>query len=85
MRIFCGNLTWTLTDAELKAAFEPYGLVDKVEIPGDFETGRSKGFGFVVMPSEDEAHRAIAALDGSDLKGRAMRCSRAFDRPRRAR
>ena len=84
MKIFCGNLHWDLTDAELRAAFEQHGTVENARIIRDFETGKAKGFGFVSMRSTDEALRAVTALDGAELKGRLLRCRQATDRPRRS-
>jgi len=80
MNIFCGNLDWALTEDELRAAFEGHGKVDAVRIVSELTSGRSRGYGFVEMPSEDEGPRAMLALDGKELKGRPLRCTRAFRR-----
>jgi RNA recognition motif-containing protein len=66
--IFCSNLSFALGEAELRKAFEPFGAVQGVRIV------QWRGFGFVDMSSEAEAEKAIAALDGAALLGRALRC-----------
>jgi len=73
--IFCGNLNYGLTEGELRAAFEPFGQVEGVRIITDKWTNQAKGFGFVDMASEDDAARARAALEGTILMGRRLRCS----------
>ena len=83
INIFCGNLSWSLTEDELRAVFEPFGEVLAVRIPGDPEKGRSRGFGFVEMASDDAAAKAMAALAGTMLKGRNIQVNQA--RPRRRR
>ena len=70
--IFVGNLSFGATEETLRSMFENYGTVERVSIVTDRETGRSRGFGFVEMTNADEAERAIAALNGSDLGGRAI-------------
>ncbi len=81
MNIYVGNLAYSLNDDELKAAFEDFGAVDTARVITDRETGRSKGFGFVEMPSDDEAQSAIDALNGSELNGRTLTVNKA--RPKR--
>lgn len=83
MKLYVGNVSFTMTDAELKAAFEEFGKVAVAEIVCDWTTGANRGFGFVIMPNEDEARRAMTALDGTEYKGRALRVSRAFNDSRR--
>ena len=80
MNIYVGNLSYETTEENLKEAFEVFGEVKTVKIIKDNYTGRSKGFGFVEMPSKDEARSAIEALNGKDLKGRSLNVSEA--RPR---
>lgn len=80
MNIYVGNLSYSLDDDELRAAFAAFGEVSSASIIMDKMTGRSKGFGFVEMPVKEEAEAAIKALDGSDLKGRNVRVNEA--RPR---
>jgi RNA recognition motif-containing protein len=80
MEIYVGNLLHALTEEELKQVFGTYGSVGRVSIVKDKVTGMSRGFGFVHMDNQDEAAAAISALNGSDLKGRAMTVNEA--RPR---
>ncbi|MFT4564360.1 MAG: RNA recognition motif-containing protein, partial [Gammaproteobacteria bacterium] len=73
MNIYVGNLPYNVQDAELRAAFEPYGAVNSVEVIFDRRTQRSRGYGFVEMENENEAVEAIEALNGSDFQGRELR------------
>jgi RNA recognition motif-containing protein len=83
MQIYVGNLAYTTTDEELRQLFEPYGIVDRVNLPQDRETGRPRGFGFVEMPNATEAQAAIAGLQGATLGGRTLSINEA--RPREER
>ena len=76
-KIFVGNLAFSATEDQVRSLFESYGSVDRVTIMTDRETGRSRGFGFVEMPNEGEAERAIAALNGRQLDGRALNVNEA--------
>jgi RNA recognition motif-containing protein len=80
MNIYVGNLSYEVTEENLKEAFEAFGEVNTVKIIKDNYTGRSKGFGFVEMPSKVEAQSAIEGLNRKDLKGRSLNVSEA--RPR---
>jgi len=80
MNIYVGNLSYELTEEDLKQAFEVFGEVDTVKVIKDNYTVRSKGFGFVEMPAKAEAQSAIEGLNGKDLKGRSLNVSEA--RPR---
>jgi RNA recognition motif-containing protein len=80
MNIYVGNLPYTITEDELRSAFERYGAVTSAKIVMDRETGRSKGFGFVEMPEQDEAEAAVKALDGAPLNGRPARVNPAKPR-----
>jgi len=80
MNIYAGNLAHDLTEDELRQAFEEFGKVDTARIIKDKYSGDSKGFGFVEMPSKDEAQAAIDTLNGKDLKGRPLSVNEA--RPR---
>ncbi len=71
-KIFVGNFAFSMTEAELRSLFQPFGNVDSVTVVTDRDTGRSRGFGFVEMPDNAEAERAIAALNGKDTGGRAL-------------
>jgi RNA recognition motif-containing protein len=71
MNIYVGNLSWAMTDQELQDLFTPYGNVASAKIVTDkFKGNRSKGFGFVEMPSDEEAQAAINALNQSEVGGR---------------
>ena len=84
MNIFVGNLAFSATDDSLRQLFESHGVVDKVNIITDRDTGRSKGFGFVEMPDSAAAKAAIQGLNGKELDGRALTVNEAKPRePRR--
>ena len=70
MNIYAGNLSWSLKDQDLQNLFATHGEVSSAKIVTDKFTGRSKGFGFVEMPNDDQAQAAIAALNGSEVDGR---------------
>ncbi len=80
MNIYVGNLSYGMSEDELRDAFGAFGQVSSVKILMDRETGRSRGFGFVEMPNQSEAETAIAQLNGKDVGGRALRINEA--RPR---
>ena len=80
MNIYVGNLSYDVTEEELQKSFEVFGHVESAKIVVDMYTGRSKGFGFVEMPNREEANSAIDGMNGQELKGRALRVSKA--RPR---
>jgi RNA recognition motif-containing protein len=79
-RLYVGNLKYTVTSANLQELFEQYGAVSSALVLSDRETGRSRGFGFVEMPNDDEARSAIEGLDGQDVDGRRLTVNEA--RPR---
>jgi cold-inducible RNA-binding protein len=70
--IFVGNLDFGATDDAVRSMFEAYGTVDRASVVTDRDSGRSKGFAFVEMPNDAEGERAIAALNGKELNGRAL-------------
>lgn len=80
INIYVGNLPYSTTEQELRDLFGQYGTVDKASIITDRQTNRSRGFGFVEMPNEEEARAAISALNGFDLQGRKLTVNEA--RPR---
>jgi len=80
MKLYVGNLSYEVTDADLRDAFSAHGQVSSAEVVKDRYSGQSKGFGFVEMPSQQEANAAMQALNGSDLKGRSINVNEA--RPR---
>ena len=84
MNIFVGNLAFSATDHDLRQLFEPYGVVDTINVITDRDTGRSKGFGFVEMPDSAASKAAIQGLNGKELEGRALTVNEAKPRePRR--
>jgi RNA recognition motif-containing protein len=72
MNIYVGNLSWNLKDQDLSDLFAPYGEVASAKIVMDKFTQRSKGFGFVEMPNDEQAQAAIAQLNGSEVDGRNL-------------
>ena len=83
MNIYVGNLSYEVTEKDLKEAFEVFGEVDTVKVIKDNYTGKSKGFGFVEMPAKAEAQSAIEGLNGKDLKGRSLNVNEARPRSER--
>lgn len=75
--IFVGNLDFAATESAVRSLFEAYGKVERVSMVADRETGRPRGFAFVEMTDAGEADRAIAALNGHDLDGRALNVNEA--------
>ncbi len=82
MNIYVGNLSPSVTADDVRAAFEAHGQVDEARIISDRATGESKGFGFVEMPSNEEATAAIEALNGSEFMGSEIKVSEAQGKPR---
>jgi len=80
MNIYVGNLSYEVTEEDLRQAFGAFGQVESINIIKDKYSGESKGFGFVEMPDKAEAQSAIEGLNGKELKGRALKVSEA--RPR---
>lgn len=83
IKVYVGNLSFQTTDAELRALFEQHGEVASASVVLDRETGRSRGFGFVEMPNDEQGRAAIAAINGKNLGGRDLRVNEA--QPREAR
>jgi cold-inducible RNA-binding protein len=71
-KLYVGNLPYTTNDAELAAFFAKVGEVESANVLSDKMTGRSRGFGFVTMPNDDEAMKAIETLNGVDMGGRKL-------------
>jgi RNA recognition motif-containing protein len=82
-KLYVGNLGYDVTSSDLQQLFVGHGTVANVTVINDRDTGQSKGFGFVEMSSNTEAEAAIAALDGKELGGRAIKVNEA--KPRAAR
>jgi len=81
MKIYVGNLSYEVSEEDLKEVFNPFGQIESVKVISDKFSGRSKGFGFVEMSSSSEGQAAIEGLNGKELKGRAMNVNEA--RPQR--
>lgn len=79
-KIYVGNLSYSMTEAELGALFTSFGEIVSATIVTDKYSGRSRGFGFVEMTGRNEAQKAIAALDGKDVQGRKLKVSEALAR-----
>jgi RNA recognition motif-containing protein len=82
--IFVGNISFQTDEMALRAAFEEHGEVSSAKIITDWETGRSRGFGFVEMPDDSEAQSAIESMDGMELDGRPLRVNEARPKGERA-
>lgn len=80
MKIYVGNLPFSIADTELQQLFEQHGAVSRVDIVMDRETGRPRGFAFVEMPDDAEAQAAIKAVDGTQIGGRAVNANAAKPR-----
>jgi RNA recognition motif-containing protein len=80
MNIYVGNLSYEVTDADLKQAFGSFGEVKSINVIKDKYNGMSKGFGFVEMASKEEGQAAIAGMNGKELKGRALNVNEARER-----
>src|SRR3954447_11665149 len=79
-KLYVGNLTYGVSNSDLEKMFEPYGTVQSAQVIMDRDTGRSKGFGFVEMGSDQEAQAAIAALSGKEVDGRQLTVNEAKPR-----
>ena len=85
MNMYVGNLSYSVTEDDLKALFSEFGEVESINIIKDKFSGRSKGFGFVEMPDNSEADKAIKALNGTNLKERDIKVNQAKPRSDRSR
>lgn len=82
--IFVGNLSFDATESAVRSLFEEFGTVDRVNLVTDRDTGRARGFGFVEMGNDGEGEKAIAALNGRDMAGRALNVNEARPKENRA-
>lgn len=82
-KIYVGNLSFSISDQDLMSIFAEHGEVSSASVITDRETGRSRGFGFVEMENDDDATKAISALNGKEVEGRALNVNEA--RPREPR
>jgi RNA recognition motif-containing protein len=80
--LFVGNLNFQITESELRTLFEPFGQIGRVHLAMDRETGRARGFAFVEIPNDEEAAKAIAALDGKQVAGRNIKVNEARPKER---
>ena len=83
MNIYVGSLSYDVTEDEVRDVFSPYGEISSISIIKDKFSGKSKGFGFVEMPKQEEAEEAIKCLDESDMKGRNIKVNEAKPREER--
>jgi RNA recognition motif-containing protein len=83
-KLYVGNLSYNVTSQDLNAMFTPHGQVQSAEVIQDRETGRSKGFGFVQMGTDEEAQKAITAMSGQESDGRALTVNEAKPREERS-
>ncbi|MFH7025409.1 MAG: RNA recognition motif domain-containing protein [Heteroscytonema crispum UTEX LB 1556] len=83
MSIYVGNLSYQVTEEDLKRAFGEYGTVNRVQLPTDRETGRPRGFAFVEMETDTQETAAIEALDGAEWMGRDLKVNKAKPREER--
>ena len=81
MNIFVGSLPFSIEEVDLRESFEAYGTVDSVKIITDKFTGRSKGFGFVEMPNDEQAQKAIDELNGATVQGRVIVVNKSEPKP----
>ena len=84
MNIYVSNLSFNVQDEDLQSYFADYGEVTSAKVINDKETGRSRGFGFVEMPDDTAAKKAVAELDGATVDGRAIKVSEAKPREQRS-
>ncbi len=84
MKIYASNLSFNTADAELNDIFSKFGTVTSAKVITDRETGRSRGFGFIEMSSDDDGQAAIKGLDGKEVEGRAMSVSVAKEKTERS-
>ena len=77
MNIYVGNMSFDVSESELREAFEQFGEITEVRLIMDKFSGKSKGFGFIEMPSKDEAEKAIEEMNGKDFNGRALNVNEA--------
>ena len=82
--LFVGNMSFQTTESELRSIFEPFGELTRVNVVTDRDTGRARGFGFVEMTNDEEAAKAIAALNGKEVGGRALNVNEARPKPERS-
>lgn len=75
--VFVGNMSFEATESGLRSLFEPFGEITRVQLITDRDTGRARGFGFVEMSNDEDAAKAIASLNGTEMDGRALNVNEA--------
>ena len=83
-KLFVGNLSFNTTEPQLRDAFSEFGAVNEINLMMDRETGRPRGFGFITMSSAEEAQKAISAMNGKEIDGRALTVNVAKPREERS-
>src|SRR3989304_1813967 len=82
--LFVGNMNFQTTESDLRSLFEPFGEITRIQVMTDRDTGRSRGFAFVEMASDDAAAKAVAELNGKEVDGRALNVNEAKPKPERS-
>jgi cold-inducible RNA-binding protein len=82
--LFIGNMSFQTTEGDLRSLFEPFGEITRIHIVQDRETGQPRGFAFVEVADDAEAAKAISALNGKEVAGRALKVNEATPRPERS-
>ena len=82
--LFVGNMSFQTTESDLRSLFEPFGEITRIQLMTDRDTGRARGFGFVDMANDEEAAKAIAALNGKEVDGRALNVNEARPKTERS-
>lgn len=82
-KLFVGNMSFQTKEGDLRALFEPFGQVTRIQIVDDRETGQPRGFAFVEMAKDEEAAKAMGDLNGKEVAGRALRVNEATPKPER--
>lgn len=81
--LFVGNMSFQTTESDLRTLFEPYGQITRIHVVQDRETGQPRGFAFVELADDSEAAKAMSALNGKEVAGRALKVNEATARPER--
>src|SRR5437879_12093526 len=81
--LFVGNMSFQTTESDLRTLFEPFGQITRIHIVTDRETGQPRGFAFVEMAKDEDAAKAMTALNGKEVAGRALRVNEAAPKPAR--
>jgi RNA recognition motif-containing protein len=82
--VYVGNMSFETTESDLRSLFEPFGEITRIHVVTDRDTGRARGFAFVEMANDEEAVKAIAALNGKEVNGRALNVNEARPKPERS-